>query len=284
MTDRPTLDDLFGTDDFVGRHIGPDGADRHHMLGVLGVDTIDELLAQTVPASIRMDGDLQLPAPRSVADVLGELRALADQNRPRVSMIGMGYSGTITPPVIARNVLENPAWYTAYTPYQPEISQGRLEALLNFQTMVSELTGFDLAQSRNALPNVVADRTRQSDIDWLFTLTPRIGYAVDRWLVYIKGGYANAEVFRGTTVSSTSFQLTGTNRREDGWTIGTGFEVAMASWVTLGLDYSYVNIDPKARPGTPQFLAANVTAGTATTSDAEIHLLTARLNFKVGGL
>ena len=147
MTDRPTLDDLFGTDDFVGRHIGPDGADRHHMLGVLGVDTIDELLAQTVPASIRMDGDLQLPAPRSVADVLGELRALADQNRPRVSMIGMGYSGTITPPVIARNVLENPAWYTAYTPYQPEISQGRLEALLNFQTMVSELTGFDLANA-----------------------------------------------------------------------------------------------------------------------------------------
>ena len=117
------------------------------MLAVLGVATVDELLDQTVPAAIRMTEALDLPGPRTVSDVLGELRALAGQNERRTSLIGMGYSGTITPPVIARNVLENPAWYTAYTPYQPEISQGRLEALLNFQTMVAELTGFELANA-----------------------------------------------------------------------------------------------------------------------------------------
>ena len=117
------------------------------MLATIGAADLDELLAQTVPAAVRMAGDLPLPGPRSVTDVLGELRALAEQNERRTSLIGMGYSGTVTPPVIARNVLENPAWYTAYTPYQPEISQGRLEALLNFQTMVAELTGFELANA-----------------------------------------------------------------------------------------------------------------------------------------
>ena len=117
------------------------------MLAVVGVTDLDELLAQVVPPAIRMAGPLPLPDPRSVSDVLGELRALADQNEVRTSLIGMGYYGTITPPVIPRNVLENPAWYTAYTPYQPEISQGRLEALLNFQTMVADLTGFELANA-----------------------------------------------------------------------------------------------------------------------------------------
>ena len=144
---REALPELLGSDDFVGRHIGPTVAEQEHMLGVLGVDSMETLLGQTVPSSIRLVGDLPLAGSRTVEDVLGELRDLADRNISRTCLIGQGYYGTITPPVIQRNVLENPAWYTAYTPYQPEISQGRLETLLNFQTMIGELTGFPLANA-----------------------------------------------------------------------------------------------------------------------------------------
>ena len=144
---RPALADLFGADDFVGRHIGPTADEQAHMLRTIGAASLDALLAETVPASIRMDESLPMPGSRTVTDVLAELRALADRNVARTSLIGQGYYGTVTPPVIQRNVLENPAWYTAYTPYQPEISQGRLEALLNFQTMVADLTGFALANA-----------------------------------------------------------------------------------------------------------------------------------------
>ena len=139
MTDRTirSIDlpwaDLVGADDFVGRHIGPTTAEQEHMLRTIGAASLDELLEQTVPASIRLAGPLALPAPRTTTEVLDELRSLAARNRPRRSLIGQGYHGTVCPPVVLRNVLENPAWYTAYTPYQPEISQGRLEALLNFQ-------------------------------------------------------------------------------------------------------------------------------------------------------
>ncbi|MEQ1872326.1 MAG: aminomethyl-transferring glycine dehydrogenase [Ilumatobacteraceae bacterium] len=138
---------MFGLDDFVGRHIGPTPDEQAHMLRTIGANSLDELLAETVPRSIRMADALPMPGSRTVTDVLAELRALADRNVARTSLIGQGYYGTITPPVIQRNVLENPAWYTAYTPYQPEISQGRLEALLNFQTMVADLTGFALANA-----------------------------------------------------------------------------------------------------------------------------------------
>src|SRR3954449_1739756 len=115
------------------------------MLDVIGYAALDALLADAVPASIREKLALALPPAASEAEVAAELRALADRNQPLTSMIGLGYHGTITPPVIRRNVLENPAWYTAYTPYQPEISQGRLEALINFQTMVEDLTGLPVA-------------------------------------------------------------------------------------------------------------------------------------------
>src|SRR5947209_14383272 len=117
------------------------------MLDTLGYTTLDDLLADAVPASIREKLALALPPAASEAEVAAELRALAARNRPYPSMIGLGYYGTITPPVIRRNVLENPAWYTAYTPYQPEISQGRLEALLNFQTMVQDLTGLPISNT-----------------------------------------------------------------------------------------------------------------------------------------
>ena len=117
------------------------------MLAVLGVATLDELIDQAVPKTIRTDQPLHLPDARSEPEVLATLRALADRNRVVTSLIGTGYHDTHTPGVILRNVLENPAWYTAYTPYQPEISQGRLEALLNFQTMVTDLTGMDIANA-----------------------------------------------------------------------------------------------------------------------------------------
>ncbi len=144
---RQPLHQLFAIDDFVGRHIGPDEAEQRTMLATLGAQSLAELLDATVPASIRLDGELVLPPARSVDDVLGSLAALVADDAPRTSLIGMGYYGTVTPPVIQRNVLENPAWYTSYTPYQPEISQGRLEGLLNFQTMVADLTGLGLANA-----------------------------------------------------------------------------------------------------------------------------------------
>jgi glycine dehydrogenase len=133
---------------FADRHIGPRPAELARMLEVIGVGSLDELADRAIPASIR-DANLSmgLPLPANEAQALDELRALAAANRPMVQMIGLGYHGTVTPPVIRRNVLESPAWYTAYTPYQPEISQGRLEALLNFQTMIADLTGLPIANA-----------------------------------------------------------------------------------------------------------------------------------------
>ncbi|MFV0308608.1 MAG: aminomethyl-transferring glycine dehydrogenase [Desertimonas sp.] len=147
MNPPTPLADLSPDDEFPARHIGPDDNDLARMLATLGVADLDELLGQTVPASIRDDTPLALPPARSEAAVLAALRELAGRNGARRSLIGMGYHDTITPGVIQRNVLEDPAWYTAYTPYQPEISQGRLEALLNFQTLVSELTGLPVANA-----------------------------------------------------------------------------------------------------------------------------------------
>jgi glycine dehydrogenase len=134
--------------DFAARHIGPSEEDQRAMLAVLGYASLDDLMAAALPATARPPASLaRLPSPRTEQEVLADLRRLAGRNQLAVPMIGLGYYGTVTPAVIRRNVLENPAWYTAYTPYQPEISQGRLEALLNFQTMVCDLTGLDLANA-----------------------------------------------------------------------------------------------------------------------------------------
>lgn len=140
---------------FVDRHIGPDADAVATMLGVIGVDSLEELAAKALPAGILdalssaglAPGLDELKAPATEEQSLAELRALADTNTVAVSMIGQGYFDTLTPAVLRRNILENPAWYTAYTPYQPEISQGRLEALLNFQTMVTDLTGMEIANA-----------------------------------------------------------------------------------------------------------------------------------------
>ncbi len=143
----PSLAELSGAVPFSHRHIGPDEAEQAKMLATLGIASTGELIDRVVPSSIREQASLDLPAALSEAEALAALRAIADQNRVVPSLIGMGYHDTITPPVIRRNILENPAWYTAYTPYQPEISQGRLEALLNFQTMVCDLTALPVANA-----------------------------------------------------------------------------------------------------------------------------------------
>ncbi len=148
----PDQSKFFG---FADRHIGPDDRAIAAMLAVIGVDSLDELAAKAVPTGIldrltdagTAPGLDQLPPAASEAEALAELRALADSNTVAVSMIGQGYYDTLTPPVLLRNIMENPAWYTAYTPYQPEISQGRLEALLNFQTMLTDLTGLEIANA-----------------------------------------------------------------------------------------------------------------------------------------
>lgn len=145
----PVSSDLANVDptSFESRHIGPSAEEQATMLTALGYADLDQLTEAAIPPSIRADATPTLPPARSEAAVAARLRELADRNRPLLSMIGLGYAGTITPPVIRRNVLEDPAWYTAYTPYQPEISQGRLEALVNFQTMIADLTGLSTAGS-----------------------------------------------------------------------------------------------------------------------------------------
>ena len=134
--------------DFANRrHIGPSPAEMGEMLDLLGVDNLDDLIDQTIPAAIRQKEPLDFGKALSERELLHHMRTVAAKNQVLVSLIGQGYHGTVTPPAIQRNVLENPAWYTAYTPYQPEISQGRLEALLNFQTMISDLTGLEIANA-----------------------------------------------------------------------------------------------------------------------------------------
>src|SRR5688500_3321299 len=132
---------------FIPRHIGPGEQDVAEMLQTLGYDSLDALIDETVPEGIRLRRPLAIGEPRSEAEVLGHMRTLAAKNQIFRSYIGMGYYDTITPPVIQRNILENPGWYTAYTPYQAEIAQGRLEALLNFQTVVIDLTGLEIANA-----------------------------------------------------------------------------------------------------------------------------------------
>ncbi|EHZ2653561.1 aminomethyl-transferring glycine dehydrogenase [Vibrio vulnificus] len=133
--------------EFVGRHNGPNHADQQKMLSTINAESLDALIAQTVPAQIRLEKPMQLAEAQSEADMLASIKKFADLNQVKRTFIGQGYYNTFTPNVILRNVLENPGWYTAYTPYQPEISQGRLESLLNYQQMVMDLTGMDIANA-----------------------------------------------------------------------------------------------------------------------------------------
>ncbi len=141
------LTELEAEDDFVRRHIGPGEPQIDHMLSELGCKSLDDLVSKTMPKSILTDQPLDIPESLSERMMLSELRDIRERNKVFTSMIGMGYSGTVTPPVILRNVMSNPGWYTAYTPYQAEVSQGRLEVLLNFQQMVIDLTGMEMANA-----------------------------------------------------------------------------------------------------------------------------------------
>ena len=144
---RPQSDDTNGPEKFADRHIGTDTDAQAFMLAAVGYATVEDLVNAAVPPAIH-SGRVEhstIPAAATERDALAELRTLASRNTVNRSMIGLGYYDTITPAVIKRNVLENPSWYTAYTPYQPEISQGRLEALINFQTMVADLTGLPVS-------------------------------------------------------------------------------------------------------------------------------------------
>ncbi|MEO4029473.1 aminomethyl-transferring glycine dehydrogenase [Chromobacterium vaccinii] len=142
-----SLSELFNRHEFIARHIGPSDAERAEMLAAVGVPSIDALVDQTLPADIRLNRRLDLPSPQPEAEALAALKAVASKNVVNKSFIGLGYYPVLTPTVILRNVLENPGWYTAYTPYQAEIAQGRLEALLNFQQMVIDLTGLEMANA-----------------------------------------------------------------------------------------------------------------------------------------
>jgi glycine dehydrogenase len=146
-TSSPSLRDLEHHHAFLERHIGPNDAEIAHMLRVVGHDSLEALTDAIVPAGIKSQQPLALPAPLTEQEALARIRAIAQKNQVFRSFIGQGYYGTHTPPVILRNILENPAWYTAYTPYQAEISQGRMEALINFQTMCADLTGMEIANA-----------------------------------------------------------------------------------------------------------------------------------------
>ena len=132
---------------FAPRHLGSAGAELQEMLQVIGFSSLDEMTDTIVPADIRLKAPLDLPAPMAEQEALDALRQVLSANKPAHSLIGQGYYGTYMPAVIQRNVYENPGWYTAYTPYQPEIAQGRLEMLMNYQTMIAGLTGLPVANA-----------------------------------------------------------------------------------------------------------------------------------------
>ena len=143
-----SLSELLGhVDQFAPRHLGPRPSDIKSMLETVGVESLDALVDLTIPEAIRLEGRLNLPPAMGERAVIERLKEIGSQNQVFRSLIGMGYSDTVTPPVIQRNILENPGWYTQYTPYQAEIAQGRLEALLNFQTVIADLTGLPMANS-----------------------------------------------------------------------------------------------------------------------------------------
>jgi len=152
---------------FTGRHVGTVGPGVAHMLERLGCDTLAELVDETIPAAIRYEGDLSLPEAVTETALLTRLQELASRNEVWRSYLGMGYSGTLTPGVILRNVMENPGWYTQYTPYQAEIAQGRLEALLNFQTMVIDLTGLEIANASHLMHEDDPESVNRAVLDFV---------------------------------------------------------------------------------------------------------------------
>jgi glycine dehydrogenase len=209
-----TLDELEARDEFVARHIGPNAAEQAAMLAAIGLGSLDELIGQTVPAAIRLPADLPLPPSTTEHAALAQLKALAEQNQIKKSLIGLGYYGTHTPPVIQRNVLENPGWYTAYTPYQAEIAQGRLEALLNYQQMVIDLTGMELSNASlldeataAAEAMTMARRSSKSASNAFFVDADCFPQTLD--VIRTRAGYFGYELIVGPAESAASHDVFG---------------------------------------------------------------------------
>jgi glycine dehydrogenase len=201
-------------DEFINRHIGPSPADISVMLDAIGAKSLDALIAQTVPAAIRLPAPLPLPDCRPEAEALAALKAIAGKNKINKSMIGMGYSDTLTPKVIVRNVLENPGWYTAYTPYQAEIAQGRLEALLNYQQMVIDLTGLELANASlldeataAAEAMTMARRVSKSKSNRFFVDSACFPQTID--VIRTRAGYFGFELVFGAPQDAAQHELFG---------------------------------------------------------------------------
>ncbi|MCX7172589.1 MAG: aminomethyl-transferring glycine dehydrogenase [Proteobacteria bacterium] len=201
-------------DEFVARHIGPNAVEIAAMLETLGLVSLDQLIAQTVPAAIRLPADLALPQAQPEHEALARLKGIAAKNRINKSLIGMGYSDTLTPKVIVRNVLENPGWYTAYTPYQAEIAQGRLEALLNYQQMVIDLTGLELANASlldeataAAEAMAMARRVSKSKSNAFFVDAASFPQTID--VIKTRAGFFGFELVFGTPEEAATYELFG---------------------------------------------------------------------------
>ncbi len=272
MPALPTLAELEDAAEFTARHIGPDAADEQHMLAAIGVATRAALIGAIVPPSIARRRPMQLPPPASEAQALAELKALAAKNRVLKSFIGQGYHGTHTPGVILRNILENPAWYTAYTPYQAEISQGRMEALVNFQTMVCDLTAMAIANAsmldeataaaeamtlaRRSVKNpshkvVVAGDAHPQTIEVLRTRAGPLGFDVvlansaEEWDALIRGGDYFAAIEQLPATSGAIHDLRGDAARihAHGAAFIVGADLLALTLITppgeLGADIAY---------------------------------------------
>ncbi|MBK5914756.1 aminomethyl-transferring glycine dehydrogenase [Rhodocyclus purpureus] len=214
MTASVSLAALAPNDEFVTRHIAPDAGETAAMLAAVGAESLDALIAETVPAAIRLPQPLALPAARAEHVALADLKALAAQNRVNKSLIGMGYADTLTPKVILRNVLENPGWYTAYTPYQAEVAQGRLEALLNYEQMVIDLTGLELANASlldeataAAEAMTMARRVSKSSSNVFFVDADCFPQTID--VVRTRAAYFGFELVFGTPDQAVGMELFG---------------------------------------------------------------------------
>ncbi|HEX5391849.1 MAG TPA: glycine dehydrogenase, partial [Rhodocyclaceae bacterium] len=214
MTTPASLASLEQQDEFVSRHIGSNADEIAAMLATIGAASVDELMNQTVPAAIRLPKDLDLPAPRREHEALADLKAIAQKNVIAKSLIGMGYHETLMPKVILRNVLENPGWYTAYTPYQAEVAQGRLEALMNYQQMVIDLTGLELANASlldeataAAEAMTMARRVSKSASNKFFVDEDCFPQTID--VVKTRAGYFGFELVFGKAADAASHDVFG---------------------------------------------------------------------------
>ena len=213
MTTKTTNAALHDADSFVPRHIGPSQSDTEAMLELLGYKSLDALIDDAVPRRIRMSRPLAIHEGRSESEALRVMRVMASRNELYRSYIGMGYSDCFTPPVIQRNILENPGWYTAYTPYQAEIAQGRLEALLTFQTMVMDLTAMEIANA-----SLLDEATAAAE-------AVALAHAV-------KGGGNRSRYFVSDECHPQTVDVVRTRAKARGW------EVVVGDWRTFTFDAS----------------------------------------------